>query len=80
MEYRFGRLVKNVGECILPPHLSSDQQNIDISKPGEAKRRNGFIRALSSSFSGEISFVKRWVDHDGEEVYIVIDEDGINRV
>ena len=80
MEIKFGRLVKSVGETILPANLSPSQQNVDIDNLGEASRRKGFVRALDTEFTGEISLIKKWVDYDGEESYIVIDEDGINRV
>jgi len=79
LSYRFGRLVKNVGETTLPGHLCADCQNVDINKPGEASRRNGFIHALDSAMTGEISLIRKFTDYDGVECYIVIDEAGIRR-
>jgi len=79
MVFTFGRLVTSVGEAILPPHLGANIQNVDIKQPGEASRRKGFVHAIESAFTGEISLVAKFTDHDGEECFIVVDEDGINR-
>lgn len=78
-QIRFGRLVKNVADTILPLHLSADQRNVDIGRVMQVSRRSGYVRAMSTQFSGKVGLVKRWVDYDGQEVYIVLDADGANR-
>lgn len=76
---RAGRLVENVADTILPLSISPNLQNVDVEKPGEAKRRKGFIRALNTDFGGTVTLVRKFEDADGTEVYIVIGPDGVNR-
>ncbi len=78
-QIKFGRLVKNVSDCLLPLHLSADQRNVDITKVTEVTRRKGHQRALNTNFAGEVTMVRRWVDYDGEECYIVIGPAGVYR-
>lgn len=77
---RFGRLVKNVSNVILPwTQGAYDMQNVDISKSREASRRNGYQRALDAEFDSTVRLAVKWVDYDGTESYIVVDQSGVNR-
>ena len=76
---KFGRLVKNIGDAVLPPHLCADAENVDIPTPGEVERRKGYQRTLAVDFGGKLTLVKKFEDTDGGDIYLVISPDGIER-
>jgi len=76
---RFGRLVKNVSNVILPLDKSAKMSNINIDTSGTAVRRPGYQRALSVDFASPIYLHSKFQDIDGTDVYIVITDDGVNR-
>lgn len=80
-QIRFGRLVESVASTLLPWSMAGDIRNVDISVSGHAKRRDGLVRAITSTdFGGPVRMIGRVVDEDGEEVYVVVGPDGIERI
>jgi len=79
-QIRFGRLIENVSDVVIPMRYAGDMSNVDISISQEASRRNGYQRALGTAFASQVYFHKRFQDVDGTAVYIVVDDDGVNRV
>jgi len=78
-DIRFGRMVTNVSPTILPLSFGIDMSNIDLDEPGSAKKRNGYQRALSTAFNSTVRFLSKYKDIDGTDVYVVIDQNGLNR-
>lgn len=76
---RFGRLVTSVGALTLPWFYAGDIQNIDIDQDGSAKKRKGYVRALSSAMTGKVALVHGFEDYDGTDVFIVVDSTGVRR-
>lgn len=78
---QFGRIIQNVGETVLPLRFSPDARNVDIDNPSmAASRRKGYIRGLTDDFDGPVYFYSKFTDVDGEDVHIIIDDSGVNRV
>lgn len=76
---RFGRMVTSISNVILPLEMAGDIQNVDIADPGVASRRKGYVRAVESSYSGQVAMVRKFKDADGTEAVIVIGPNGIER-
>ena len=74
----FGRVVQSVGPVLLPLSLSRDIRNADLGEAGAVARRAGMQHAISTQLQGRLSMVAGFENTDGTDVFVLIDEAGIN--
>lgn len=79
MHFTPGRKVTSISRASLPGTVALDLRNMDIDRPGEVSRRAGYQRGLTVAYGGQVSFLAKYEDYDGTQVYIVVSPDGVER-
>lgn len=74
----FGRVVQSVGPVLLPLSMAEDVRNVNVDEAGAVERRSGMQHAVVTQLEGRCSFVMGIENTDGTDVFLVIDEIGIN--
>ncbi len=78
-QVRFGRIVKNVSEPILPLTLAADAQNVDMDETGAASKRKGYQHAIDEQLTGRIALIAGWDDYTDDQNFIIIDGVGVHK-